>query len=336
MTSAGHTALPLIAALGAGRMGRGIAHAFAYAGYPVVVVDLKARTAADLARLEREFFAEVDASLASLAALGAFDDAERPVILERIRFAGRGDAPAALRDARFVFEGVPEVVAAKRDAFQFACAYLPADAVVTSTTSTIMATTLAEMVPRPERFLNGHWLNPAYLIPLVEVSPHAGTAPAVVDALVALVEGLGKKAVKCKPSPGYIVPRFQSLIMNEAARMVAEGVASPEDIDAAVRFGLGFRYANMGVIEFIDYGGLDITYYAGNYLAEALDPRFRPPEAIAQMMQAGQRGLREGRGYYDWTGVDIPAYRRATLAKLFDMLRYSGLHRPPHSALGGG
>ena len=82
-----------------------------------------------------------------------------------------------------VFEGVPEVLDGQaRRRSQFACAHLPADAIVASTTSTIMATQLAELVPHPERFLNGHWLNPAYLIPLVEVSPHAGTAPAVVDA----------------------------------------------------------------------------------------------------------------------------------------------------------
>lgn len=327
-------ALPLIAALGAGRMGRGIAHAFAYAGYPVVVVDLKERTRSERDRIEREMFDEVDASLASLAALGAFDDAERAPILARIRFAGRADAPAALREARFVFEGVPEVIETKREAFAFACAHLTPDAIVTSTTSTIMATTLADLVPNPARFLNGHWLNPAYLIPLVEISPHAGTAPEVIDAVVALIEGIGKKTVKCKPAPGYILPRFQSLIMSEAARMVEEGIASPEDVDTAVRYGLGFRYANMGVIEFIDYGGVDIAYYAGNYLAEALDPRFRPPETIGRLMREGKRGLREGEGYYDWKQVDIPAYRRATLAKLLAMLRYSGLHRPPHSALG--
>ena len=96
-------------------------------------------------------------------------------------------------------------------------------------------------VEHPERFLNAHWLNPAYLIPLVELSPGARTDPAVTARLKAMLEGIGKVPVVCAARPGYIVPRIQALAMNEAARMVEEGVASAEDIDKAIKYGFGFR-----------------------------------------------------------------------------------------------
>ena len=218
-------ALPAIAALGAGRMGRGIAHVFAYAGHRVMLVDIKPRTEEDLVRLEREALGEIAASLAALAEIGAFDAAEIPAILGRIGFAGRDAAPAALAGADYVFEGVPEVLEWKREAFAFAAPHLRRDAVLASTTSTFLVEALAALAPAPERFLNAHWLNPAYIIPLVELSPGGRTDPAVLARLKALLEGIGKVPVVCAAAPGYIVPRIQALAMNEAARLVEEGLA---------------------------------------------------------------------------------------------------------------
>ena len=326
--------LPVIASLGAGRMGRGIAHAFAYAGHEVRLIDAKARGAADAERLGREALAEIDANLKSVAELGAFDDRDRGAILARVRFVPRKAAAAALAGAGFVFEGVPEVMQAKREALAFACAHLRPDAIVASTTSTFLVNELAAGVPQPDRFLNAHWLNPAYIIPLVELSPHALTSPEASARLKSLLEAIGKVPVVCKASPGYIVPRLQALVMNEAARMVEQGVASPEDIDRACRYGFGFRYANMGLVEFIDYGGNDILYYASRYLAEALaDPRFAPPDIVVRHMNEGTNGLRDGKGFYDWASVDAAAYRQQVLSRLVGMLRYSGQLRSPGSAL---
>lgn len=326
--------LPVIATLGAGRMGRGIAHAFAYAGHEVLLIDAKARSAADAGRLGREALAEIDASLKAVAELGAFDDSERPAILARIRVVPREAAAAALAGADFVFEGVPEVMQAKREALEFACPQLKPETIVASTTSTFLVTELAEHVARPEHFLNAHWLNPAYIIPLVELSAHEGTSPEVTARMKSLLEAIGKVPVVCKAAPGYIVPRLQALVMNEAARMVEQGVASPEDIDRACRYGFGFRYANMGLVEFIDYGGNDILYYASRYLAGALnDPRFAPPDIVVRHMNEGANGLRDGKGFYDWASVDQAAYRREALSRLVGMLRYSGHLRAPGSAL---
>lgn len=319
-----------IVALGAGRMGRGIALAFAYAGHPVTLLDFKARPPEDFARLAAEALADVKASLLGLAELGAMgpDDVDR--VLGRIRVAGETDARAVLGEATLVFEGVPETVAAKRDAFTRVCEHVSPAAILASTTSTILVTELAAMVIHPERLLNAHWLNPAYVIPLVEISTHPGTAPEVVERLKSLLEAIGKVPVVCGPAPGYIVPRLQALIMNEAARMVEEGVASAEEIDKATRYGLGLRFASIGVLEFIDYGGNDILYHASRYLAGTVSAeRYALPGIVDRFMREGRNGLREGAGFFEYGGRDLPAYRKDVLARTLAMLDHFGLARPP-------
>ncbi len=108
--------------------------------------------------------------------------------------------------------------------------------------------------------------------------------------------------VVCAATPGFIVPRIQALAMNEAARMVEEGVASAEEIDKAIRYGFGFRYAVLGLLEFIDWGGGDILYYASRYLEGALgSDRYRAPDVISRNMQEGRIGLRTGSGFLDYS-----------------------------------
>ncbi|MGA8050367.1 MAG: 3-hydroxyacyl-CoA dehydrogenase NAD-binding domain-containing protein, partial [Burkholderiales bacterium] len=228
------------------------------------------------------------------------------------------------------FEGVTETMDAKRDAFARACAHARPGALIASTTSSMLADALAGLVTHPERFVNAHFLNPAYLIPLVEVSPARSTAEASFEAMKSLLESAGKVVVRCAPSPGYIVPRLQAAAMNEAARMVEEGVATPEDIDRAVRAGFGPRYATMGMCEFIDYGGVDILYYAASSMALALGaPRYEPPEIVARMMREGRRGAREGEGFYDWRGRDLGAYQRELVGRFVALFRHLGMLPPP-------
>ena len=118
--------------------------------------------------------------------------------------------------------------------------------------------------------------------------------------------------------------------MNEAARMVEEGVATAEDIDKATRYGLGLRFAAMGVIEFIDFGGNDILYYASRYLSEHLSrERYTAPAIVDRLMHEGRIGLKTGEGFYDYRGRDVSAYRKDVLARTLGMLKHAGLHRPP-------
>lgn len=320
----------IIGALGAGRMGRGIALVFAYAGHRCTLIDIKPRETAAAVRLGQDALADIDGNLRALEAAGVLDAGQRAAILARIEFVPRDRAPAALATADVIFEGVPEVMAAKREAFGYAGTHARSDAIIASTTSTILSNDLAPLVTGPERFLNAHWLNPAFLIPLVELSPADTTAPETVVRMKALLESIGKVPVVCKPSPGFIVPRIQALAMNEAARMVEEGVASIEDIDKATRYGFGFRFAVLGLLEFIDWGGGDILYYASRYMTKATgDSRFAAPEIVDRNMRDGRTGLRAGEGFYDFRGMDVDAYQRERLVRFVGLLRHLNLLRDP-------
>jgi len=312
-------------------MGRGIAVAFAYAGHTVTMIDVKAgRSAEQFARLEVEALDEVRKTLAGLARLGLLKEVDVEAIIGRVAVVPDSASAAALGKAGMVFEGVPEVVELKRDVLGTASKSVGPEVIIASTTSTILVDDLSGAIDHPERFLNVHWLNPAYLIPLVEISPGKVTDPAIIARVKTLLEGIGKVPVVCAATPGFIVPRIQTLAMNEAARMVEEGVASAEDIDKAIRYGFGFRYAVLGLLEFIDMGGGDILYYASRYLEGALgSDRYRAPRVIEDNMRGGRIGLRTGAGFLDYSGVDVDAYREKRLADLVNMLRHFGLARPP-------
>ena len=324
------TARAAIACLGAGRMGRGLAVTFAYAGHDVAIVDFRERTADDADRYCTQVQIEIGATLASLARCGMIDTAIVPTIAARVTVAAHAEAAIALSSAAVIFEGVPEVLELKREVLARASALAGPAPIIASTTSTILADDLASALSQPQRFLNAHWLNPAYLVPLVELSPAATTDPAITAQLKELLESIGKVPVVCAARPGYIVPRIQALAMNEAARMVEEGVASAADIDKAIKYGFGFRFAVLGMLEFIDWGGGDILYYASRYLTQALgDPRYAAPEIIERNMREGHIGLTTGKGFLDYTSLDRDAYRDERLKAFVDMLKFFKLLRPP-------
>ena len=328
--AAAATTPPRFAAVGAGRMGRGIAIAFAYAGHRISLIDLRVRSDAAWQGLHDDARAEIDASLLSLAQLGVLHADQVPTSAARIELVRADAAPPALAGAELVFEGVAETLAAKREAFAQIERHCALDAILTSTTSSMPVTQLATLVRRPERFMNMHWLNPAYVMPVVELSCHAGTEPAVLARTRALLEGIGKLPVVCGAAPGYIVPRLQALIMNEAARMIEEGVASAEEIDKATRYGLGLRFAALGVVEFIDFGGCDILHHASREMAAAIDPgRYAAPAIVGRMVDEQRLGLKTGSGFYDYAGRDLVAYRRDVLARTLGLLAHAGLWRVP-------
>lgn len=321
---------PVIACIGAGRMGRGIAHAVAYAGHQIRLLDAKPRTSQEFDSFRQATLGEVEATLRSLARLGAYDEAVLPDILNRVSVHALIQADAALCDAAFVFEGVPEVLEMKQAAFALFDRHAGADAILASTTSTILSTELAKFTETPDRFLNAHWLNPAFLVPLVEVSPCEQTSPSVTAEICSFLEGIGKVPVVCRASPGYIVPRIQALAMNEAARLVEDGVASPEDVDKAIKYGFGLRFAVLGMLEFIDWGGGDILYYASRYMSEAMQSeRFAAPDIIEDNMQNDRVGLRTGLGFYDYSKLDVDDYKQRKLAAFMKILSDNELMRPP-------
>jgi 3-hydroxybutyryl-CoA dehydrogenase len=298
-----------IIVLGAGRMGEGIALSFILAGKEVVLIDFKSRGSkerqcyydqarsrlmSELTYLEEKRLIQAD-QIAPMVGLLRIVDNQEVHTLEGISL---------------VFEALPEVREIKQQGLNWASHHLDENTVIASTTSTFLVTELSSMVSHPARFMNAHWLNPAHLMPLVEVSRGKDTEQRFVDELFALLKGIGKVPVLCEAAPGYIIPRLQVLLMNEAARMVEEGVASAEDIDIAIRVGLGLRYSVLGVLEFIDWGGGDTLFYASNYLCDKLDDRFKSPEVITRNMQEHRRGFQDGVGFFDYSGIDLSNYRR--------------------------
>lgn len=314
-----------VVALGAGRMGRSIALAYAHRGQAVTIIDFKTRAEADFLALEQQIHQEMAETIKSLVSLGMVPDSEQSQILSLISVAPLSAAESVLAQASLVFEGVPETLEAKKDALSRVSALCAPEVVIASTTSTMLADELMPFVHEPSRFLNAHWLNPAFLIPLVEVSTHQHTSTQALSFLQNSLKAVGKVPVQCQGA-GFIVPRLQALIMNEAARMVEEGVASAEDIDLATRYGLGFRFAAIGLLEFIDFGGADILYYANQYLAQTIDAnRYACPDIIKNKMDAGQLGLKTGSGFFEYQVDQVAEIREEVLARNFAMLKQVGL-----------
>ncbi len=328
MTSTSTPPPPRFCAVGAGRMGRGIAVAFAYAGHRITLVDLRQRTPEAWARLQADVTSEINGALLSLVQLGTLRPDQVETLAARVQLVPTADAPSAIAAAELLFEGVPETLEAKREAFDFINRHCSDTAIITSTTSSILVTQLTALVRKPERFLNMHWLNPAYIIPVVELSTHPALAPEVLEHTKALMEGIGKLPVVCGPTPGYIVPRLQALVMNEAARMVEEGVATAEEIDKATRYGMGLRFAAIGVVEFIDFGGVDILHHASREMATSISPeRYTAPPIVRRMFEAGQLGLKTASGFHPYEGRDLAAYRRDVLARVLALLQHAGMWR---------
>jgi 3-hydroxybutyryl-CoA dehydrogenase len=308
-----------VAVLGPGRIGRQIALACALGGCRVRLVDLKPRPGGVSEAVLADARREIARDLGLMVEEGVIKDSDVAPALDRIE--DRRDL-AAVEGCGLVQEALPERLELKREVFGRLRGVLADDAIVASTTSSIAPAHLAGAVPAPERFLVVHWLNPAHIIPLVEVVPGAATSPAVVERTVAFLRALGKTPVQCADSPGFIVPRIQALLMNEAVRLVEEGVATPEAVDVAIRAGLGFRYATVGVFEFIDWGGVDILYRAAHFMAQATgQDRFRPPRLVEEKMARNELGPKTGRGFFEYPPESRDRFETAKVRALLRQLR---------------
>lgn len=302
-----------VAVIGAGRMGKAIAIAFAYAGLQVKLIDAKIRSKQEFIQYQQQTNQDLAQELNLLQTIQFVQTDQIAEIQANIQVLAKLDSTEFLTQCDLIMEGVPEQIQAKQEIFSWLDQYISPQCIVASTTSTFLVTDIAKMLLHPERVVNAHWLNPAYLIPLVELSRSEQTSDAVVEQLKSFLTAIGKVAVVCNAKAGYIVPRIQALAMNEAARMVEEGVASAEDIDIAIRTGFGLRFSVLGLLEFIDWGGGDILYYASQYLQKELGERYCTPQIIEDNMQNKRNGLREGQGFYDYENMDIDAYKQKVL-----------------------
>ena len=324
------------ATVGPGRMGVGIAIALLLAGVRVYMLDAKERDPTEQEILWERVTAELREGVNSLAELGLLLKEDVEGALSRVSFHPNEQLEEIIgcREVGFVVESVPEIITAKETVLSRIGRSAHDGAIITSATSTFLTDDLARYLEHPEHFLNAHWLNPAFLIPLVELSPGSATDPAVTTATREFLQSIGKVPVVCAPSPGFIVPRIQALAMNEAARIVEEGIATAEDVDMACRVGFGIRFAVLGLLEFIDWGGCDVLYHASNYLQRALSAgeRYAPPAIVEEHVNAGHSGGRGHGLFYRFEEHERVEYQREKLTAYVALLRHLDLL--PHTSVG--
>lgn len=272
--------------VGGGTMGGGIAHAFAAAGTPVVVVESDAARAA-------ETHSAISASLQRAGARGHVTDVDAALGLLEVT-----DDREALREVALVIEAVPEVLELKRDVLVGVERVIGSDAVLASNTSSISIDALAADLERPDRFLGMHFFNPVPASQLVELVRGAATTQKALDIAQAASARIGKETIEVADAPGFASSRLGVAIGLEAIRMLEDGVASADDIDRAMV--LGYRFP-MGPLRLTDLVGLDVRLGIAEYLHGALGARFEPPGLLRDKVARGELGKKSGRGFFDWT-----------------------------------
>ena len=288
MTNAEGTSRPVLAVLGAGTMGHGIAQIAALAGYDVRLTDVSDGA------LESAM-GRVRAQLDKGVELGKVEPDVRDAALGRLR--ATSDAAEAMAGAEIVVEAVPEVMELKQEILAGAAETVEPDTLLATNTSSLSITAIAEAVPGQERVVGMHFFNPVHIMALVEIVRGDRTAPDAVERAREATERMGKTPIVVSDSPGFASSRLGIALGLEAIRMVEAGVASAEDIDRAME--LGYRHP-MGPLRLTDLVGLDVRLEIARYLHRELGDRFQPPELLEQMVEEGKLGKKSGRGFYVW------------------------------------
>ena len=269
----------VVGVFGGGRMGAGIAHAFATAGARVIVIENTDDTVA--AARER-----IDASTSKSQSKGI--EVPGTVVVDR--------DPTLLDEALLVVEAVPEIVELKQEVLATIAKHAPAASIGTNT-SALSIDELAAALPRPQALIGLHFFNPVPVSELVEVVVGTHTDAKLVDVAKQWVTGLGKTAITVKDSPGFASSRLGVALALEAMRMVEDGVASAEDIDRAMT--LGYRHP-AGPLKTTDIVGLDVRLGIAEHLAAEIGDRFTPPQILKDKVAAGELGRKTRQGFYTW------------------------------------
>ena len=287
-----------IAVLGAGNMGHGIAEVAALAGYDVNLRDVKEE-------FVQSGYDDIEWSLGKLAEKEQIPDDEADEALDRV--TPYVDVEAAVGDADFVIEAVPEQMEIKEDVYADVEEHLPDRAIIVSNTSSLSITDLSEATGRPGQFCGMHFFNPPVRMQLVEVITGAHTDESTLEVTEELAEDFGKTPVRVqKDSPGFIVNRILVPLMNEACWMVSEDVATAEEIDSTTKFDMGLP---MGVFELGDMTGHDVTHHVLDYMNEELGGAYEPAPFLQELIDEQRYGQKTGQGVYNYEdddGPDIP------------------------------
>lgn len=230
--------------------------------------------------------------------------------------------PAALKGCTFVFEAVAEDSAAKREVYRTITRQCGTDAVVVSTTSSIDANLLAELIEAPERFLIAHPFQPVHMLPLVEVVRHEKTADGAVERTCALLKSLERQIVLLNKSvPGFLVNRFAQALFRESIYLLEQGVTTAADIDCAIKYAMGMRYASIGLLEYYDAVGFELERaIALNVYPDLCDTK-EIQKTTTQGIADGKTGQTAGQGLYDWSAKDADDFRYRKQCPYFDGVR---------------
>lgn len=283
-----------VVVVGAGTMGEGIAQNFSQAGLSVQLIDLDQRI------LDR-CLAQIEANLRLFLEFDLLHE-EPSSIMSRIKPVLSRHLGQAIKDCDFVTEAIPEVLDLKRDLF----AQLDScrqDIILSSNTSSLTISAIAEGMRTPGRVIGLHYFNPAHIMPLVEIHRGQDTEDEVVEVARELMMRVGKKPVLVrKEIPGLIVNRLTGAMEREIDYLLDEGIVTPEDLDTAVKTSYGFRLACLGPMEAEDMIGLDIAARASGNIFKVLSNKTEPSPLLLEKVDKGELGIKSGKGWYDYTG----------------------------------
>jgi 3-hydroxybutyryl-CoA dehydrogenase len=277
-----------IAVIGAGIMGRGIAHVSALGGYRTLLEDV-------LPDALRKAEDEIRANLDKAVELGRLAAEEAGKALHRVEFAT--SLEQAARDADLVIEAVPEEMESKIEIFTLLDKICRPGTILASNTSSLSITEIASLTYRDKKCVGMHFFNPVYKMKLLEIVRGLATDDETIAAATDVGRRMGKEVVVIKESPGFITSRINAMIGNEAFYMLQEGIASAADIDKALKLGLNHP---MGPFELVDLVGLDTRLHVLDYLHRALGEKYRPAPLLVQYVKAGRLGKKSGRGVYEY------------------------------------
>jgi 3-hydroxybutyryl-CoA dehydrogenase len=277
-----------IAVIGAGIMGRGIAHAAALGGYRTILEDI---LPAALRRAESEIRANLDRAVE----LGKVAAKDADAAIGRLEYAGSVDQAA--RQADLVIEAVPEELESKIEIFTLLDKICRPTTILASNTSSLSLTEIASVTYRAKKIVGMHFFNPVHKMKLLEIVRALETDDDTLHAAVEVGHRMGKEVVVIRESPGFVTSRINAMIGNEAFYMLQEGVASAQDIDKALKLGLNHP---MGPFELVDLIGLDTRLHILEYLHKTLGEKFRPAPLLVQYVKAGRLGRKSGRGVFEY------------------------------------
>jgi 3-hydroxybutyryl-CoA dehydrogenase len=313
-----------VAVIGAGTMGHGIAQVLALAGFQVSLTDSDAKVLGNA-------IPRIQANLETCRERGFVSEDEAEATPARITLVS--DLLSAASQADFVVEAVFEDLDVKHEVFRQLEEYCPAHAIITSNTSSFRVADMAVAFSHPERFLITHFWNPPHIIPLVEVVPGAHTSAEVVKTTITLLETAGKfPALVRKDVPGFVGNRLQHALRREAIAIVAQGIASPEDVDLIARLSFGLRLPVIGPLETVDLGGLDLTLAIQNYLLPELDRSTEPLQLIRDKVARGELGAKAGKGFYDWPPGQVARVIRQRDEDLLEIVKWLRDRHYPRAA----